>query len=1041
MMKRYLPLIFLAMPGWAYSSLAVTLGARSVLKVPAVAPFTSLGDYRVEFRMHGWSPTSNSNTAFFSWGSVFSGARYLEILMKPSGEICAANWVDTMSRGNQSCANLTGHNDVIVRVQRFGDSYPSRAGAVGSFALEAQDVNGSPIAPYCGSGHPEAAYACSIDATAVKNWSGINGYVGNPTYPTAFSLDWLKWSSTTTAPGSPFSQESTPADLADWRFENNLNNQGTGAYNVTIGSFSSGPFYGLSPGYAPTCVAGPQQTFRAGYPAQLDGTNAYSLNGDPQLAYFWQELSGPTGALSSGRGTARPTVIQTIFGSYVFQLTVTDTSGQSSTCTVKHGFVATDNNNVVIHGSAPVDTLLGPMIRYGANPWPWFDDRHKAEADFNIAQLSTYYKPFWVDSQKAGTVAVTAGSATVIGSGTSFTTTFCQGPGNPTAPIQVAGGQNVYLLVWYPNSSEEGYGLRFTPVASCQSDTQLTLSNVWYGDVADCHNGGCAYSYDDASNSFGGLWFYPNGEGSNYYDAVAAYYSLYYRTGIDDYLTAARTLADRFWKYRLDSGTECRYGGIPYPNRCGGSDQPRTKSLLGMVLRALDGRTDMWPGLEKLFVYHQTLLISYYLNPYNPLYIDIREAAYSMAMVAYCALYDPTSSNRSSCRSTLSTMMNGYWNVKQAPDGSWQQLYTTAGSWTPGTTSVSLTHGSANVVGNGTSWTSSQFDVSGLTNKRHIVFLPTTSAPANYQAQTEGTYYSPTFVDSTHLTLDRPYEGTTGVHGWMVGSSATGAVGWGAQPYLEGILGLAFEFTALALADSDPANAALAHQHNVDIANWQMSYGYRSAVKGMQYHAGEVDCQPPILESMTWCNSNYTPTQARTLSAETLRSVMLAYSYGRQSALLSFAGTLYNAMFAKPATCPSDSAVCLPDGQYITDLNSGTGWYMTGVPWANSWHKYFGMMFGIGAGSDWPAYHIGGPKVKRGRIVRLAFDMQGIPGAASVRVTSMAPSGEIVQTPCAASPCTVAIDDRQGDYVFNLEYLSSNGTVLASTALPVVQGH
>jgi len=34
----------------------------------------------------------------------------------------------------------------------------------------------------------------------------------------------------------------------------------------------------------------------------------------------------------------------------------------------------------------------------------------------------------------------------------------------------------------------------------------------------------------------------------NYYDNVAAFYALYYRSGIIDYLNAARKLADRFWE-------------------------------------------------------------------------------------------------------------------------------------------------------------------------------------------------------------------------------------------------------------------------------------------------------------------------------------------------------------------------------------------------------------------------------------------------------------------------------------------------------------
>jgi len=42
-----------------------------------------------------------------------------------------------------------------------------------------------------------------------------------------------------------------------------------------------------------------------------------------------------------------------------------------------------------------------------------------------------------------------------------------------------------------------------------------------------------------------------------------------------------------------------------------------------------------------------------------------------------------------------------------------------------------------------------------------------------------------------------------------------------------------------------------------------------------------------------------TASQARTLSAETLRSVMLAYAYSQDPGLLAFGDTLYNAMYGK----------------------------------------------------------------------------------------------------------------------------------------------
>jgi hypothetical protein len=70
----------------------------------------------------------------------------------------------------------------------------------------------------------------------------------------------------------------------------------------------------------------------------------------------------------------------------------------------------------------------------------------------------------------------------------------------------------------------------------------------------------------------------------------------------------------------------------------------------------------------------------------------------------------------------------------------------------------------------------------------------------------------------------------------------------------------------------------------------------------------------------------------------------------------------------------------------------------------------------------------------------VAFNVAGVPGAAAVRVRTVAPNGEEIETSCASSPCTVMIDDRQGDHIFQLEYLSAGGAVLASTALPTAEG-
>jgi hypothetical protein len=661
-----------------------------------------------------------------------------------------------------------------------------------------------------------------------------------------------------------------------------------------------------------------------------------------------------------------------VFGSYVFSLTVTDAIAQTATCSVKHGFVLTDANGIVNTGSTTLDTLLGKLIRSGLNPWPWADDRHTAAADFNIVYLAdgSYYQEFWEDSQGPGTVTVTEGSAAVTGVGTDFTTRYCEGPGSPTVVKTAAGGQHVLLLLWYPDSSPEGYGLRFQSIASCTDDTHLTLDAVWFGNGHDCAAGGCSYSYDDPSNSYGGVWNWPERAGSNYYDAVAAFYALYYRSGIDDYLTAARDLADRDWKYRMDSGFMCYYGP---GDRCGGSLQPRSYSALGFVLRANDGRSDMWPGLENLWSYSMSLAtdsISWGIW-------DTREEAYMTAMIAYCALYDTDATYRANCKTSLSGLMEDLWGVNQSATGTFDAFYGAHSSWLD-SCHVDLTNSSTTVTADGCTFDSAHFPT-------HIVFQAGLTAPAN-NAATENVYYTATYSNDTTLTLDAPYAGTTGEHGWMIGYGTCPGecfVGWGSQPFMVGILGFAFDMTAKALTVSDPTNAALALHYNADLATWQKDYGYRPAVKGMQYMVGTVDCPTPINESWTWCTASMTPTQARTLNAESLRSVMLAYQQSSNATLKTFADTLYNSMWAAPGTCPVGSTACVADGDYISDWDDGA-WFLQpppgGSPWNNRWHKYFGMSFGIGGSASWPAVRLG-PYTAPTRFIRgrLTTNVGGTP--------------------------------------------------------------
>jgi len=962
------------------------MGGVASLTLPSTAPWTTIGlstnAMRWELRVHDFGSDWSAYPSYFvNLGPMTLLRGWTSNVAQAS--IVKSPWSDDVVYNNGplviGCCN--DMSDVLVRVQR--DVANSR------YTLEVCNARGGG----CLSG---TAQILSYGAQSWANWPiSVNG---------AGKIAFLRWFSGVVPLGSPIPNSGAVGDLGDWEFEGNvLDSSGHGL------TFSGVPFsYSATPTYAPTCNAGTQRTFRAGYPTGLDGSGSYALDGGTSLSYVWQLVSGPPGLSWSSHSVPRPQVRGLTFGSYVFQLTVTDSSNQSSSCTVKDGAVATDNNDIVITNNTAVDTLLGPMVRYGANPWPWYDNRHKQAADNQIAVMDTYF-PAWWDVAGPGTVTVTNGSATFVGFGTSFTTTFCQGPANPT--VKQAGYP--IITVWHPLGS--GTGRRMFDVASCTDDTHLTVATPYNEDGKTPPGAGLTYTAD---NQYAVIWGWAQAASpANYYDNVAAYYALYYRSGIDDYLTAARKLADRFWESPpIDQGVEP--SGFGYP--------PRSVSAMGLTLRALDGRPDMWTGLHSLWDQFM-----WYLQDFDPPrgIWDTREEAYHLAMISYCALFDSDSTYRNTCKTSIVNSFPAVWTPTKFPDGSWPQMYIGDASWWAApTTSVTLTKGSTVVTGVGTNWSSAAFPAG-----TRIWFTNSPSAPLNNSAGDPASYVA-TFADSTHLAIDRSYEGTTGSHGWEI--SPYNALGWNSQPYMIGILSAAFDLAAKAVVDVDPATASLAHSYNVASANWIKNYGYWPATKGLYYFADGIDCQPPIADNNTLCTSGYNAGQARTLSAEALRGLNAAYAYSQDPSLKTFIDALYNAMWARPTTCPAGSTLCVPDGSYIDPLDDGQ-YMISGSPPPPKW---FGLFFGFSAQSSWPGYRAGGLKPAIGERVYIGANLPGVPGATKIRVAITDPSGSTTTTDCNALPCAVTVDSRQGDSLMSIQYLSAAGAVLASSRTPLIGG-
>ncbi len=769
-------------------------------------------------------------------------------------------------------------------------------------------------------------------------------------------------------------------------------------------------------GPSPLCDPGPQQTFRAGYAAALDGTASAARDGGPGLEFQWQQLSGPTRVRWSSRSAPLPTVHGLVFGSYEFQLTVTDSSGQASACTVKHGAVATDNNGVVITNNPVADVLLGPLPRLGSNPWPWFDTLNRADADLQSAFMDEHY-PAWWDTAKQGTVTVSPGSQTVVGQSTAFTTTFCQGAASPRTPKPGA-----VIAVWYATGLSGQTGRRMLGVTGCVDDLHLTTDDAW--DTTLPTGAALSYSADDSTSHHASDWGWGQAESpGNYYDNVAAYYALYYRSGIDDYLAAAQKLADRFWHSpMIDRGKSLIPG---HSGRYGYA--ARSLSGLGLNLRAheLEGtEADMWPGLRTISDAMMQQLNGTDKNGAPGLWDTSEEAAH-LAMVSYCALFDPDVTHRSTCKTAVSNSFANIWTPSQGPNGTWPHLFYTASSW-DATSSATLATGLTTVTGSGTSWNASDFPATiWFTNQ------PANRPPNNYAG--DARVYTASFVDATHLILDQPYEGTSGAHGWAM-APGKAMLGWGVQPATIGLLASAFDLAAKALADTYPREAGLATQSNEDAANWIATYGYWPASKGLYAYAQGINCQAPVAENNTACTGGNTADAARALSATALRAVMRAYAENRDSRLRDLGDSLYNAMFAKPGTCPAGSSLCVPDGVYLIGMDYG-GHMMTGAPpEGNTW---LGMFFGFNNLANWPAYRQGGLQTATNQTAYVTYDVGGIRGAAKARLRATAPNGSIVEVECGTSPCAVPLDGRQGKYLIEVQYVSATGKILATTQFPL----
>ena len=903
-MRKLLLLLLLASPCFA--------GTQSITQVPGnytlpnSAPFNAIGDNTLTIRVHNWTTPGGLEDVF----CTPAGTNCLRI--DGSGNFIAAIFKDRT--GAPPTLSVTGIPDFIARLSR------NTTGMV--YTLEIFN----PATGACTTTSP------NIVSLGGNNWSGSGGGFGGGF---TSKIAYLRWSTGIPAKicaGMPLETD-PPANLLDYEFENNTTDTSPNAVRLTMSSLT----YTATPTHPPTCQG--QDPGTSPYPVNTIRTNTLSpitwvgctSESGSVLAYVWTKGTCPDATLSNA-SAPHAIVNITTRGQCTLNLAVSDAALNTTNITTTFGAVSTNPRGVVQTGDPGSDAILGPMLRYGASSHAFFDDRNQAWAQLlgNAQSTLAYYQDQWnVALPGTITITTTGGVTTVTGVGTDFQNQFCGG-GTSEA-------ENTYLIAWTPDVRAVGGTKRVSIQGSgtftCPSATSIVLSNPYNGVP-----GGPGLNYSVWTTA--GNWVGPS-ENVNYYDNVVALYAVSERTGMTIFRNYARTLADRWFTMPyFDQGlADCNVETCL---------MPRLVSYTGMVLRALDGRPEMWPGLRAWTDTTAFELLAWYG--------DIREGAYLLSVQALCGMVDPdVDGHRVTCRTRVANAIANVWAPNQMADGSWtaelggNSTYVIC-TWcgTAGGT-IEVTTGSTDAVTTGSGWTTNPFPATCITNGVCSLWItPSRSSPGNNAGGDNQTYHVTWDAGSPmHLTLDRPYDGR--LSGSGRGFSLGVLTGFGTQPFMMGVVGAAMGYSYQALDGFDPTNAALAKQFTQDAVKWIVSTGTitnngNTNYYGLFYARGFTNC-----ETLTKALNDINCSQGlggddisiqgiRYLNMEIMHGFCSAYLLSHDPFIRDSADWLFNAAFG-----PYDS-------HYLTGyLGAGS------FDWNNFHAKTLGFGFGWGLGHCWEA--------------------------------------------------------------------------------------
>ena len=263
--------------------------------------------------------------------------------------------------------------------------------------------------------------------------------------------------------------------------------------------------------------------------------------------------------------------------------------------------------DLVLFPDARVEFLCGPLLKSGSarNPYPWFDRIMGSKG----RELGEQF-PATPPRKLSGTVTVQRGAREVKGKGTHFKREI-----DPKGPAPLFNGR---LRIQLPDKS-----FRDLRVESVASDTQLTLGAPW-ADAGVAGANADTFYWDASAQG----WNYDRYYDTAYYDMALVQYLNYYRTGDPTFLTYARRAADSWWSSPyIDFGTV-----VSGPDNL----PPRSMAYTGLMLRALDGRPEMWDYLQRQSRDTFDNWVGRRMSDAT-LYYDIREDGYAQLYAALLA--------------------------------------------------------------------------------------------------------------------------------------------------------------------------------------------------------------------------------------------------------------------------------------------------------------------------------------------------------------------------------------------------------------------